>query len=57
LLIIKESSFDVAAFVLQGVAGAMSTEQERESSPQEKNKKLKFFMDIIYRVLNAKVPV
>jgi len=44
---------DTAVFILQGMAGVMSAEQARKSSSQEKNKELKTFMDVIYRVLNA----
>ena len=44
---------EIAVFILQGMVGVMSGEQERIDSPQEKSKRLKALINIIFRVLDT----
>ena len=44
---------ETAVFILQGFAGMMAEEQMRKNSPQEKNKRLRSYMESIVRVLGA----
>ena len=44
---------EMTVFILQGMAGVMSVEQERTDTTNEKNKRVKAYLDFVFRVLGV----